>query len=117
MSVAAARKVTIAFTGDFVATNEYNAASNTLSPGQVDVYTLATGATTISPPTGGSSPKAVTIIPPSTNTIALTLKGIGGDTGVGLHLTDPTSIGLASTTATICLSVASTITGVRLIWT
>ena len=117
MSVAAARKVTIAFTGDFVATNEFNAASNTLSPGQTDVITLPTGATTITPPTGGSSPMAVTVIPPSTNTIALTLKGIAADTGIGLHLTDPTSIGLASTTATFVLSAASTITGVRLIWT
>lgn len=117
MSVAAARKVTIAFTGDFVATNEYNAASNTLSPGQVDVVTLVTGANTITPPTGGSSPKAVTVLPPSGNTLSITLKGVTGDTGVGLHLTDPTSIGLASTTATFVLTVSSTITGTRLIWT
>jgi hypothetical protein len=117
MTVTAERKVTVALTGSFVATNEFNAASNTLSPGQVALTTLAPGANTITPPTGGSSPQGVTIIPPTGNTLSITLKGITGDTGVGLHLTDPTSLGLASTTATFVLTASSTIAGVRLIWT
>ena len=116
MSVATVRKITITNTGDFTATNEYSAASNTLSPGQRDIVTLASGANTITPPTGGSSPKGLTIIPPASNTIGITLKGVTGDTGISLHLTDPTSIGLGSTTNTLTLTAASTIAGCQLVW-
>ena len=117
MAVTAARSIEIRFSGDVSAVNTFSAASNAASPGQVDIVTLASGANTITPPAGGSTPKSVTIIPPSGNTIDITLKGVTGDTGVVLHNTDPTSIALDSPTATFVLTAASACTGVRLIWT
>lgn len=116
MAVSAERLSIILFTGDVAATLEYDAAVNAASPGQIDIITLASGANTITPPTGGSTPVAVTIVPPSSNTVLITLKGISGDTGVELHLTDPCTISLNSTTNTFVLTAASQLAGVRLIW-
>lgn len=117
MAIAAARSINCRFTGDFVANNTYLAASNSDSPGTTEIKTLALGDNTITPPSGGTTPKGCTIIPPSGNVTAITLKGVNGDTGVGLHLTDPTSIGLASPTATFVLNVGAEIEGVTLVWT
>jgi hypothetical protein len=44
------------------------------------------------------------------------LKGVTGDTGIGLHLTDPSTIALAGSTATFVLTAGNTITGLRLYW-
>ena len=117
MAVAATRSIAINFTGDIVGGNSFDAASNAASPAQMEVRTLAIGANTITPPAGGTTPKAVTIVPPSGNTATITLKGVTGDTGVVLHLTDPTSIALNSPTATFVLTLSAEIAGVRLIWT
>jgi hypothetical protein len=116
MATAAARIISHTFSGDVSATLPFSAASNAASPGQIDLVTLASGANTITPPAGGSTPKAVTIIPPSGNTNTITLKGVTGDTGVVLHITDPTSIGLNSPTATFVLTASASIAGVRLVW-
>lgn len=117
MAVTAQRNVTIQFTGDISAANTFTAANNTASPGQIEVRTLATGNTTITPPTGGTTPKSVTIVPPSGNLNTITLKGIAADTGIVLHLTDPTTISLNSPTTPFVLVTAADVVGVRLIWT
>jgi hypothetical protein len=117
MAVTSTRSIAIQFSGDVVAQNTFAAATNAASPGQIEIKELASGANTITPPGGGSTPKAVTIIPPSGNLNTITLKGIAGDTGVVLHLTDPTTIGLNSPTATFVLSASAITTGVRLVWT
>ncbi len=115
MAVNGTRTIQLGFTGDVNAPSlSYSAAANAASPGDIDVVTLAAGANTITPPVGF---KACTIIPPSGNTNLITLKGVTGDTGVPLHKTDPTSIGLDSTEDTFCLTAAAEIVGVRLIWT
>lgn len=116
MAVAAARTTTITFTGDVTATETISAASNAASPGSVTLHTLASGANTITAPTGGSTPVAATIVPPAGNTQTLTLKGVTGDTGVGLHLTDPSTIALAAATTTFVLTAGGTITGLRIHW-
>lgn len=116
MSVTSARKISITLTGDISATHVINAASNVTSPGAVEVKTLASGANTITVPTGGTVPKAVTIVPPVGNQDTITLKGISGDTGVILHLTDPSSISLHSTVTTFILTAADDIEGVRFYW-
>lgn len=116
MSVASTRTTTIVFSGDTVGTQTVAAASNAASPGQVELKTLASGANTITAPTGGSTPTACTILPPSGNTQTITLKGVTGDTGVALHLTDPTTIALASSVTTFVLTAGGTITGIRLYW-
>lgn len=117
MAVTATRKITITLSGDFVGTEQYSAASNAVSPGVRQLIVLASGANTITPPLG-ATPKAVTIIPPSGNVISITLKGVTGDTGVLLHLTDPSSFGLGSATNTFVLTAGSLFTNpVTLLWT
>lgn len=116
MSVSAVRTVQTVYTGDVTGTETQTAATNAASPGSVTIHTLASGANTITVPTGGSTVVAATILPPVGNTQTLILKGVTGDTGVGLHLTDPTSIALASTTATFVLTAGGTVTGLRIYW-
>lgn len=117
MSTTAQRIITIEFSEDVIAANSFTAANNEDSPGQMDLVTLAIGANTITPPAGGSTPVSCTIIPPAGNTATITLKGITGDTGIVLHLTDPTSIGLNSPTTTFVLTASAEVVGARLVWT
>lgn len=117
MSATANRSVTIDVSGDVDYNQTFSATENTDSPAQNDIVTLASGANTITPPSGGTIPVSVTIIPPPGNTQTITLKGLTGDTGVSLSKTDPTSIALGSPTATFVLTAGAQIEGVRLIWT
>lgn len=117
MAVTSQRSVLIEFSEDVRAANTFSAANNTASPGQIEVKTLSIGANTITPPAGGSTPKACTIVLPSGNTSTVTLKGIAGDTGVVLHVTDPTTVSLNSPTDTFVLTASAEIASVRLIWT
>ncbi len=118
MAVGSTRVITIGMSGDIVATLVFSAAANAAAPGDMDVLTLSAGNNTIILPTGGSTPKGATIIPPSGNVQTLTLKGIVGDTGILLHKTDPTSISFDTPPPTdFVLSAGGTITGLRVIWT
>lgn len=112
MSVTSNRKITIQFSSDIQYTQEFAAAAYSTGSGQNQLVNLASGANTITPPT---SAKAVTIIPPVANVVSLILKGITGDTGIGLHLTDPTSIALA-TAGTFVITAGGVVTGLRLIY-
>jgi hypothetical protein len=117
MAITSNRYINISFTGDTSSTNNRSAAANTSSPGQTDLLTFTgAGNTTITPPTGGSTPTAVTITPPAGNLQTMTLKGIGADVGIVLHKTDPTSIALNSPTNTFVITTSGTITGVRFDW-
>jgi hypothetical protein len=81
-------------------------------PGAIDwasSVVLQSGFNAFSIPTGAT---VVTIVPPSGNTIALTLKGITGDTGFLIHKTYPSCIDLDSTATTLGITAASTTTGV-----
>jgi hypothetical protein len=111
------RTINLSFTGDHVASPAISAAANAASPAAIAApITLSSGDNTITVPTGGTTPTAVTITKPAGNTNAIKLKGVGGDTGVTLHLTDPDSISLAASQATFILNAAGTITGVTLVW-
>ena len=111
MAITSNRRIINEFEGDYtlVAINE--AAESTVSPGQVTDAVLTTGNNTITPPTGAIG---ATIIMPAANTALVTLKGVNGDTGIALHLTDPTSIALHTATAFV-LNAVSGLT-VRIIW-
>lgn len=116
MAVTAKRNVTITFSGDVVGVEVINAADNSSSAGSVEIKTLSSGANTITVPTGGTVPTAVTILPPTGNATAITLKGVSGDTGIAIHNTDPTTVALASSVTTFVLNAAAQITGVRFYW-
>jgi hypothetical protein len=117
MATTATRKTTIGFSGDVVAQHIINAASNSTSPAQLEIRTLASGANTITIPAGGSTSVSCTIHPPSGNTTNITLKGVSGDTGIQLHDTDPSTIALDPSVASFVLTTAAQIIGVRLYWT
>lgn len=117
MATTSERKTTITYSGDVGGTQVIEAADNTASPGQVQIVTLANGDNTITVPTGGTTPKCVTIVKPSDNATAITFKGVAGDTGRRLHDTDPDSISLHSTVTNFILNAGASITGVRLFWT
>ena len=117
MAVSAKRTTVITYSGDTVGVENVPAADNAASPGQVQLITLSNGFNTITLPTGGSTVVSCTILPPVGNTKTITLKGITTDDGVALHLTDPTTIALASSVTTFGLTTNGTITGMRLYYT
>lgn len=119
MAVTSRRSVTIAFETDLTASLVFAAAANLVAPGDIDVLSLAIGTNTITLPTGGTTVRGATIVPPAANTQTLTLKGVAGDTGVPLHLTDPTSIAFpaAGAPASFVLTAGGVIDGLRVIWT
>lgn len=116
MAVSAARSIVITYTGDVVGTETLAAAPNAASPGSVTLHTLASGPNTITLPTGGSTVTCATIVPPAGNTQTLTLKGVTGDTGVPLHLTDPSAVTMAAANTTFVLTAGGTVTGLRIYW-
>lgn len=116
MPTSSARTQTITFTGDTTATQTNAAANNANSPGQNELRNLAAGANTITVPTGGATAVSCTIVPPAGNTAALTLKGIPGDTGVSLHLTDPCTLSLGASVATFVVNASAPVIGIRFIW-
>jgi hypothetical protein len=79
-------------------------------PNPIAVSTLnAIGANTvINIPTGTT---AITIVPPTANVNALTLKGVAGDTGIAISKTQPTEITIdpAQTTFVLNAAVATTV--------
>lgn len=116
MAVTSQRVSTITFGGDVIASDSRAAANNANSPAEMDVTNLAAGANTINAPGGGTVATALTIIPPSGNTLLITLKGVAGDTGIPLHKTDPTIVALDSSFVSLVLNAAAIINGVRLLW-
>lgn len=116
MSVTGTRTTTLVYTGDVTGTETISAASNAAASGTFEVKTMASGANTITVPTGGTTPTAVTIVPPTGNTQTIIIKGVTGDTGIGMHLTDPFTLSLAAATTTFVITAGGTITGMRFYW-
>lgn len=111
MSVTSERSITLGFTGDVEYEQTFAATNVNTGSGQNQLQSLASGNNTITVP---SAAVAVTIIPPVGNAVVLTLKGVNGDTGIVIHPSDPSSIGLSGVTSFV-LNAASIVT-VRLIF-
>lgn len=117
MSVTSSRSVQVDFSGDITEQIIQSALDNEVSIAKTDLITLAIGANTITAPViTGLVNTGLTIIPPAGNTSIIILKGVTGDTGVPLHITDPTSIALDPTFISLVLTVTVEVVGVRLIW-
>ncbi len=117
MSATSDRVISLVFAGDRVGRPTAAAATNASSPAATAApITLAAGDNTITVPTGGTVPTAVTIHKPTANVATIKLKGVGGDTGVKLHPTDPDSISLDPTQATLILNASVQVVGVVLVW-
>lgn len=118
MSITSSRNVQIHLSGDVTKEVIQSALDNTSAMDKSDLVTLNIGSNTITVPSiTGFTITGLTIIPPAGNTNVITLKGVGGDTGFPIHLTDPTSIGLGAAFASLVLSVTAQVVGVQLIWT
>lgn len=118
MSANATRQVTIVYSGDVSANNAPTAAPNASSPASITVHHLNAGDNTITVPTSaGITVKGATIVPPAGNAQAITLKGVGGDTGVILSKLDPTSLGFEAAPANFILNAGGAIEGLRIYWT
>ncbi len=119
MSVTTGRNIVVTFQGDLTSSFTFLAASNPNAPGDIDVFTLPAGSTVIAFPTGGTVVQGATIIPPAGNTSTITVKGTTADVGVSIHKTDPTSLAFDTTVTTqtsIVFTVATTISGLRIVW-
>jgi hypothetical protein len=112
MAVTSGRSIVVKNTGDIEYTQQFDAAASSVGSGEIDQVTLSAGNNTITPP---ANAKAVTISKPSGNTSVITLKGVNGDTGVPLHLTDPDSISLNTAAAFVLNAVTEVI--VKLLYT
>jgi hypothetical protein len=87
MAVNSTTTVGVTLTGDIAGTLTIPLSTNGTSPGQRQQVVLAAGNNTLTPPSG--TLKAV-IIPPTGSTNGKTLKGVAGDTGIPMSLTEPT---------------------------
>lgn len=93
--------------------------SNVQSPAVVQALSLANGANTINTTTcpALATAGAVILRPPTSNTNALTLKGVSGDTGISLNPAAPHLLTFASTPPTsFVITTTGGITGFELIW-
>lgn len=116
MAATATRVVTITFSSDVTLNNPLSAASNALSPASVTIHSLALGANTITVPTGGTTVKGATIVPPAGNVQALIIKGVAGDTGITISKLDPTSIGFETAPANFVIDAGGVVAGLRIFW-
>lgn len=112
MAVTSNIAVDVIFSSDVEFAQRFAAAANSSSPGIVDSVDLANGANTVAVPNGATS---VVIKPPVGNSQTITLKGVSGDTGISIHRTNPTWLGLNSVSSFV-LTTNGTITGCRFIW-
>src|SRR5260221_2742937 len=104
MAITSSRTLQLQFSGDITESVIQSALDNIASSGKTDVTTLLVGANTITAPViSGVTVSGLTVIPPAGNVNVITLKGVTGDTGVVLHKTDPSSIGLDSTFVSLVL--------------
>lgn len=118
MAVSATRVITITFTGDVVGSETIQATANATSPGSITVHSLTTNTNTIVLPTGGTTVKAATIVPPTANAQTITLKSTTGDDGFPLSPSQPSSIAFGTTLPTeIYLNAGGVIDGLRIFWT
>lgn len=117
MAATSTRTITTTYSGDVTLTQSHAAASNGASPATEQIMNLASGNNQILPPGGGTTLSGVTLVPPVGNAVGLTLKGLAADTGIPIHLTDPTSLGLTTGVTMINLGAANAVTGLRLFWT
>lgn len=118
MSTTAVLTNYVAFTGDV--NLEYILSSGELvdSPAMSAIISLVSGNNTITPPdVEGFTLHGLAIVPPESNTVELTLKGVNGDTGITLGASVVSVISFGATPpATLVLEADDDVDGFRLIW-
>jgi hypothetical protein len=87
-------------------------AQNAASPAQHQLIALASGANTLTPPTGTLY---CVIVPPAASAVTKTVKGVTGDTGLPISMINPTLLSLVATPAAFVLT-ASAIETIEVYW-
>jgi len=77
-----------------------------------DVASLSNGANTITCPTGAVG---FVIIPPTSNSVTITLKGVSGDTGISLSPSQPSCITVGTLPANFVLTTNGSV-NVTIVW-
>jgi len=112
MATTSVSKIKVTLSQDVTYGQEFTSASNTNSRGINTLETLASGNNLITVST--TQDVAVVIIPPVSNTVAITAKGTNADVGILISKTQPTLLAVGSTTSFV-LSAAAEIVGVRIL--
>lgn len=81
--------------------------SSATSTDALGVVALSSGFNSVTVP---SNTTGVVIVPPAGNTQTITLKGVTGDTGIPLHVTNATLLTLPSSSTTLGVTVGGAIT-------
>jgi len=118
VSITAAVKNYVHFSGDQESALIFNSGSLTNSPKVDELVTLNTGDNELAVPSvDGFTVHGVVINPPSGNSEGITLKGAALDTGIALSASLPTILQFGATPpASIFVSVADDVVGLRLVW-
>lgn len=117
MSITSTRTIQVGFSGAIGTEINQSALENAVSPANSFLADLGTGNNPITlPDLAGLVTTGITIIPPPGNTVIITLKGASGDTGIPLHITDPSSFGVDPTLTEIILTVASDVESVIVVF-
>lgn len=103
----ASSTVSVTVTGDGLNLTESDTNTNSASATAPTSATLANGFNTVSVPAGVIG---VLIKPPPTSAIALTLKGITGDTGVPISPSTPTYLALPAGTGSFGVTANGVVT-------
>jgi hypothetical protein len=119
MSKTVTTTISVYQTGDGLTINFSEPASstspNTYGNAPTTILTVANTFVAIPVSAQPNVPFAVTIVPPPTNASALTLKGVTGDTGIGISPSQPTCIALAGGVALGIVGAASNVP-ITLLW-
>lgn len=120
MAASATVNITISVTGLPAGTETIapTAITSATAVGQIQTVNLtASTFFAFSVPSIPNAPTGVLIIPPSGNTVTLTLKGVTGDTGIALSLTGWSYISLAGGGGALgILPGAGAVNGLQLVW-
>jgi hypothetical protein len=108
----------VRFSGDQDSELLYSSGDLYNSPAMSELVSLAIGDNEIEVPNVDDFVvHGVVIQPPSSNSEGITLMGAGGDTGIPISASLPTILQFGDTApASIYLSVAAEVTGLRVIW-
>lgn len=106
------------FSGDQSTELIYNSGGLEDSPCLQGLTTLAIGNNSISvPDVTDFTVHGLAIVPPESNVVEITLKGVNGDTGIALSESKVSVLNFGATPpATIVLNVAAELVGLRLVW-
>lgn len=114
MAVTSDVYVSVKMTGDLELDQTFPMVQNVAAPGDVDQLSLGSGFNAITVP---ATAKGAIIIPAITGVVALTLKGVTGDTGIALSKNSPNLISFdTSPPVTIGITTGSATT-LRIVWT